>query len=143
MDWTLDCILDWILDRILDLTSYAWHRSIIYGLTSYIALRFLQRAIAFSTMRARSRESIRAGEKSPARLAQKACRRSLYLRLSGCLWELKWGRCGGVATLRSAGGGWGSILQDYFCWGKYRESQILVVFGRIERVPSIVIQFAV
>ena len=73
--------------------------------------------------------------------AQKACRRSLYLCLNGCLWELKWGRRG-VATLRSAGGGWGSILQDYFCWGKYRESQILVVFGRIERVPSIVIQFA-
>ena len=40
-----------------------------------------------------------------------ACRRSLYLCLSGCLWELKWGRRG-VATLRSAGGGWGSILQD-------------------------------
>ena len=146
-------------------------------------------------------------------MAQKACRRSLYLCLSGCLWELKWGRRG-VATLRSAGGGWGSILQglvqnldsglwtgpwtglwtafwtafwtgywdltsyawprrhvggryisvsvdawssypeicwwrlglylqDYFCWGKYRESQILVVFGRIERVPSNVIQFAV
>ena len=76
------------------------------------------------------------------RMAQKACRRSLYLCLSGCLWELKWGRRG-VATLRSAGGGWGSIRQDYFCWGKYQESQILVVFGRIEHVPSIVIQFAV
>ena len=56
--------------------------------------------------------------------------------------ELKWGRRG-VATLRSAGGGWGSILQDYFCLGQRRESQILVVFGRIEHVPSIVIQFAV
>ena len=56
------------------------------------------------------------------RMAQKACRRSLYLCLSGCLWELKWGRRG-VATLRSAGGGWGSILQDYFCWGQHRESQ--------------------
>ena len=55
---------------------------------------------------------------------------------------LDWGRRG-VATLRSAGGGWGSILQDYFCLGQHRESQILVVFGRIERVPSIVIQFAV
>ena len=43
------------------------------------------------------------------RMAQKACQRSLYLCLSGCLWELKWGRRG-VATLRSAGGGWGSIL---------------------------------
>ena len=58
---------------------------------------------------------------SYVRMAQKACQRSLYLFLSGCLWELKWGRRG-VATLRSAGGGWGSILQDYFCWGKYRES---------------------
>ena len=55
------------------------------------------------------------------RMALKACQRSLYLCLSGCLWEPKWGRRG-VATLRSAGGGWGSILQDYFCWSKYRES---------------------
>ena len=54
-------------------------------------------------------------------LALKACQRSLYLCLSGCLWEPKWGRRG-VATLRSAGGGWGSILQDYFCWSKYRQS---------------------
>ena len=51
----------------------------------------------------------------------KACQRSLYLCLSGCLWEPKWGRRG-VATLRSTGGGWGSILQNYFCWSKYRES---------------------
>ena len=70
-------------------------------------------------------------------MAQKACQRSLYLCLSGCLWELKWGRRG-VATLRSAGGGWGSILQDYFSYiGN------LVVPGRTERVPSIVMQFAV
>ena len=46
------------------------------------------------------------------RMAQKACQMSLYLCLSGCLWERR-----EVATLRSAGGGWGSILQDYFCWG--------------------------
>ena len=55
------------------------------------------------------------------RMALKARQRSLYLCLSGCLWEPKWGRRG-VATLRSAGGGWGSILQDYFCWSKYRQS---------------------
>ena len=56
------------------------------------------------------------------RMTQKARQRSLYLCLSGCLWELKWGRRG-VATLRAASGGWGSILQDYFCWDKYQESQ--------------------
>ena len=53
----------------------------------------------------------------------------------------KWGRCG-VATLRSAGGGWGSIIQDYFCWG-----QISAIWSflacRTECVPSIVMQFAV
>ena len=137
VDWTLDCILDWILDRIfgLDFVRMAqkacqrslylcfsgclWERRGVAtlrsaggGFSAKPGLWTLDWTVDWTLDCILDWILDRIFGLDFVRMAQKACQRSLYLCFSGCLWERR-----GVATLRSAGGGWGSILQDYFCWG--------------------------